>query len=210
LSFSAAPTLSAAAQLVNFDFNGHRDNEAPSSTYSGLGPVGGTFIGIDANSSFPAPNNDNLTVAGGPVSGISFVITPVGADTIAGPASDVIFEDYVFVHSAGNNADATLTITGILGPTADLYFYNGSTEVVVTIAGQTSDALPAVNAPFAAGNTLFFDDVPVTAGSIVATLGTGSLTTLGGFTVQSVPEPASIALLGLGAMSLLLFARRKA
>jgi hypothetical protein len=213
----------AATQIVNIDFNGRRGADPVPTTFIGAGAVsngGGTFFnGLLADSQ----SSDALTVGGSnlldefnTLTTVGFTIGPVGGDTFTG---DNLTKDYIFVNSGGATTDATFTISGLGAGTADLYFQigfispGGGAGAGVFITGSTGT-------PGFSGNGhswLFFDDVPITAGSITGTLGNpafnpgpdqGDVVTLTGMTIVTVPEPASAGLLAMGALGLL--ARRRA
>ncbi len=78
------------------------------------------------------------------------------------------------------------------------------------ITGETADAF-APSGIFTAGNTLFFDNVPVVGGVVTGTMGPGT-TVFNGFTVvfETIPEPSTLMLLGLGGLVLGMLRRRKA
>lgn len=211
----------AATQIVNIDFNGRRGTDPVPTTFIGAGAVtngGGTvFNGLLADSQF----GDALTVGGSnlrdefnTLTTVSFTIGPVGGDTLTG---DALMRDYIFVNSAGATTDATFTISGLGAGTADLYFLLGSvgtgSGAGVFITGSTGTAGFNGNGH----SWLFFNDVPITGGSITGTLGNplfnpgpdkGDVVTLTGMTIVTVPEPASAGLLAMGALGLLARRRR--
>ncbi len=183
---------------VNIDFEGKRPGDADSAgLYVGAGAAGGgtVFNGISANSS---SGDDNLTVSGfdllsdtGAPTTVGFTIAPVGGDHEPGNANEPasLYDDYIFNNSAGNTVGAAgspFTISGLgSAATADLYFYfsfdagrAGGTSVTGAAAGTLG---PYNSFP----NVLFFDDVPVSDGSITGIFGSGNTGVLGGLTITT-------------------------
>lgn len=214
----------AATQIVNIDFNGTRNGDSTTpTTFTGAGAVtnGGTFFnGLLANSQGPT-NNDALTVGGSnlrdefnTLTTVGFTIGPVGGDTAAG---NNLTMDYIFVNSGGATTDATFTISGLGAGTADLYFQIGFIQAGAGAGVFITGSTPTPGFSGNGHSWLFFDDVPITAGSITGTLGNpafnplpdqGDAVTLTGMTIVTVPEPASAGLLAMGALGLLARRRR--
>jgi hypothetical protein len=211
-----------AREVINVDIQGQRNDGGPGGTdfrgvptlYSGTGPVGGTFIPLDANSQTTGGsaediadghtngNADLLTVSdldlGG--SGIGFTIVGVGADNNTDDpdsAFSTLIFDYVFNNdgTANNVATPAFTFTGLTpNSTVDLYFYLQLGGI--TIPGATATSAPGP-APFDTGNTLFFNNVATSPTGTVSGVLTGAPGILGGFTIVTIPEPASLGTLAL-------------
>ena len=210
----------ASAQIVNIDFEGIRPGDtATAGLFSGQGAAGGGtfFNGVSADST---SGNDNLTVTGTNLldsnsnpTDVDFTISPVGGDHEPSngfePAS--LYDDYIFNNSAGNSSPggSPFTITGLgSAPTADLYFYfvfNPATAGGTTVAGAPAGTVGTQNG---FQNVLFFDDVPVSGGTITGTFGAANTGVLGGLTINAIPEPTSLGLLALGGLGLLARRRR--
>ena len=182
-------------KIVNVDFDGIRDGDAQFGyTYEGTGSLGGgtLFNSVPADS---RGGDDNLTVTAtdlldteGAATDIDLTISPVGGDVeltgILGQsyATESLFGDYVFVHSADNNSDAPFTIDGIEdAETVDLYFYTTHQDQV-TVDGATPTPYYG-RGVYHAGNTLFFDDVPVVNGEVTGSFGAGALAVIHGLTI---------------------------
>jgi hypothetical protein len=211
-SITAPVTVSAPPppmRRVNIDFEGQRAGDAGTAgLFVGQGAAGGgTFFNGIAVDSTGGPdddaapgdgNTDLLTVTGtnlldsnsAPTT-VSFTISPVAGDTEGSngfePAS--LYDDYIFNNSAGNQVGAAgtpFTISGLGSvATADLYFYfsfdagrAGGTSVTGAGAGTlgTFNGFP---------NVLFFDDVPVSGGSVSGIFGVGNTGVLGGLTIAT-------------------------
>jgi hypothetical protein len=219
LALSASLASAAVDTIVNVDFNGANSNDAsPGPTYVGTGPVGtGTvWNGVTVDS---RPSDDyNLTISAsglvdeaGGATGVGVAFTHVGGDDNPDGAFNALFRDYLGANFGGAGA-APFTISGLGGATtADLYFYHqfdgGSIPpLTITIGSETPDAF-GVTGIFNGSNTLFFDNVPVTGGSIsgTMTIGGGGYSLMNGLTVEfaAVPEPASMSLLALGGLALI-------
>ncbi len=207
--------FTAEAAIVNIDFEGIRAGDAATAgLFVGQGAAGGGtfFNGIAADSTVAG---DNLTVAGANLldsfsapTTISFSIAPVGGDHEPSngfePAS--LYDDYIFNNSAGNTVGAAgspFTISGLgSAATADLYFYfvfAGSTAGGTSVTGAAAGTLGTYNS---FPNVLFFDDVPVSGGSISGIFGSSNTGVLGGLTIDAIPEPSSLGLLALGVLGL--------
>ncbi len=181
--------------IVNVDFDGIRDGDADFGyTYEGPGWLGGgtLFNSVHADS---RGGNDNLTItatdlldADGAPTNVTLSISPVGGDvelrSVLGNnyATESLFGDYVFVHSADNTSDAPFTIDGLDGAdTVDLYFYTDHLDQV-TVDGATATPYYG-RGVYHAGNTLFFDDVPVVNGEVTGVFGAGSVAVIRGLTI---------------------------
>lgn len=213
----------AEAVILNVDIQGQRNDGGPGGTdaagvpvlYSGTGPLGGSFVGLPANSQTSSgsaadlldghnnANADFLTVTGTDIggSGIDFSIVGVGSDNNSNtPASNFnsLIGDYVFNNDGSNNNNATpaFTFAGLQpGTTADLYFYLVAGGI--SIPGYSSTANPGPS-PYTS-NTLFFNDVLVGPGGTIAGNLTGTPGVLGGFTIDGTlftpaPEPSTLLL----------------
>lgn len=215
----AVAVTAQSAVIVNLDFNGQRTGDPAPPTYVGTGAVGtGTvFNGIVANDT---ASGDNITVTGtnlqdqfGNATTIGVSFSPVGGD-LNGGGGNALGIDYIFVNSANNHAPAPFTVSGLGGAsTVDLYFYHfnnvlGTTNLSISIPGETSDSFTGTGI-FTNANTLYFANVPVSAGKVNGTFGTGSTASLlMGMTVV-VPEPSTVLLCGVAMGVILLFRRRK-
>ena len=99
------------------------------------------------------------------------------------------YDDYIFNNSAGNTVGAAgspFTISGLgSAATADLYFYfvfAGATAGGTTVTGAGTGTLGTINS---FPNVLFFDDVPVSGGSISGIFGSSNTGVLGGLTITT-------------------------
>ncbi|MCL5098278.1 MAG: lamin tail domain-containing protein, partial [Candidatus Omnitrophica bacterium] len=210
--------LTLNATVINIDFNGDRYDPGPNArpiTYVGQSPAGGgpvwNGLAVDSRLS-DGTDDDNITVTGtnlldslGGVTAVSFTASPVGGDSTAlrmGQSTDdptqasALFSDYLFNNSSANHAgESPFAITGLGNArTVDLYFY--LTSGGITIAGQSPTSF-AGSGIFNGGNTYYFQNVPVNAGSVAGTFGSGTAV-IGGMTVAGdfvvVPEPINILL----------------
>ena len=229
-------TFGGSTVVVNIDLNGQRDGESSPGTYVGLGALGtGTvFNGVLVDSNNPAPNNDTLTIsasgllnAEGGLTTLTFGLANVGGDTNGG---DILNDDYAFNNSAGNSAPAgsALTIGGLGGPFADIYLFlelsgGGGSGAGTTLGGLSGTPLGTVNG---IPNVFFYDDVPVSGGTINGIFSAGGTGILNGLTIVSdfdgipsppafapfsaVPEPSSMLLLAGGFTALLGLRQRRA
>ena len=190
-----------------------------------LAHAGGSsfFNSVLADSSHaltPGTNDDLLSLSasnlkaddGTTVTGVGLTIGSVGGDNEVGTqGSNTLLYDYVFNHSAGNNVNATLTITGLTpGAAYNLYFYTdtvnqaapGTNLPHLTVAGASAGtyASSGIYKDYASngGNTLYFPSTIANgSGNFVVTMG-ASTNVLSGFTISQVPEPSSVVLLTLG------------
>ena len=217
------PAVAGAQQIVNIDFEGQRAGDAGTAgLFVGQGAAGGgtVFNGIAADSTVAG---DNITVSGtnlldsnGAATTVGFSISPVGGDNEPANAiqPDSLYDDYVFNNSAGNQVGAAgspFTISGLTTPAADLYLYfsfdaGRAGGTTVNGAADPDGTLGTFNG---FSNVLFFDDVPVSGGSITGTFGVSNTGVLGGLTIAPVPEPAGLSLLALGGLGLLAHRRRR-
>ncbi|MCL5098550.1 MAG: hypothetical protein M1608_13675 [Candidatus Omnitrophica bacterium] len=195
-----------AAMTVNLDFTGARNVPAvrnPGPTFVGQGAAGGgnAWNGVLANSQLPdGTDDDNLTVTTnnlvnsiGGATTVGFSIAPVSGDNPSAgtdpTASAALFGDFIAVGTGAQMTGmADFTING-LGTAAvvDLYFYYGAGSFSIPGSSPTPFAGKGI---FTSANTMFFAKIPVSNGSVSGTMGSGSLATLYGMTIQSpLPQP---------------------
>ena len=145
---------------------------------------------------------------------------PMSVETIAAPVATprlppALCGDYVFGHGSGgqpSGADPVFTFSGLGSATkADVYFYTGDTSWWnITIGGNTGAYQPGAMPTNVSGcGVLYFQGVPVTAGQIVGTCGSGFSAEYGVTIATTVPEPGSLALLAMGLSGLLAYAWRR-
>lgn len=194
-----------AAHIINIDFKGARNVPSPRDEIGpvyagGEGAAGGGAVwnGIVADSRLEdGTDEDNLTIGGtdllnslGAPTPVSFTVSPVGGDTGGTPTTDpnspaALLSDYFFNNSAGNVAELSpFTLSG-LGDvaTVNLYFYRGGGTV--TVSGATSSAT-TLSGIFTAANTLYFENVPVSGGTVTGEFGPGT-TVIYGMSIDANP-----------------------
>jgi hypothetical protein len=214
----------ALATVVNVDFNGQNDSDSLGPTYVGASPAsaGTIWNGVVVDS---RPNNYNLTIAASGLTDDTGAATSVGLlfDHVGGDrnqsAGNPLWLDYLGANFGGNG-NAPFTISGLgTATTANLYFYHlfdSGTAAPLSITGLGSPTAISPTGIFDNGNTLYYQNVPVTAGSISGTLTIdGGYSLLNGLSVQFVepvpaPEPGSLVLALCGLTGLAVQRRRKA
>lgn len=197
-----------AANIINIDFKGARNVPSPQDEIGpiyagGEGAAGGGAVwnGIEADSRLEdGTDEDNLTIGGtdlvnslGAATTVSFTVSPVGGDASGTPTTDpnspaALFGDYFFNNSAGNVAEQSpFTLSG-LGDvaTVNLYFYRGGGNVTVHGAASSATTLSGI---FTAANTVYFENVPVSDGTVTGEFGPGT-TIIYGMSIDANPAAA--------------------
>jgi len=147
-----------------------------------------------------------LTVAAGLLSSVVFASPSQAGSTLV--TTDVTFS--LPTGSTGTFTDITVTYSPGVDPTSNLMMTGGT----VVLTAPLTEAANTVSANFnaVAGGTLVFTFNTATLPPIIATGFTFSGTASGitdtvKITTQGVPEPASMALLGIGMTGILAFRR---
>ncbi len=228
---SVIASSSANAALVNVNFNGFIPTTAPVPTESSLTGVGGLGLNTSWNQ-YAAVDSSGTMVDS---SGANTTMT-VDTDFTEGrshTANISIFESSLQGSGGGGRGSTyTTTIAGLdNGGLYDIWVYSyadgtgregsladwATTNTTTTVGTQEIDSLAGgAGDTFTYGtNYVLFENVEATAGGVIVVTGTGRVTTgtdrravLSGLQIQSVPEPSTTALLGLGGLALILRRRK--
>lgn len=220
----------ASAAVVNVDVNGWGQIYGTQQLYTGQGALAtndahiwngvdgfGTYIGQPTPLVDSAGNATALTFTSVEVSG-----TGEGGLLSGSARGNLLLDDYAYC----TNTAQPFTIGGLIpGGKYDLYLYGtggqtegqGTTFTVISEAGNPSASTTsgtmagvtgsAIDASTAGAYYVKFSDLTATAGGeITATYVTNGNTPYGvfnGLQIASVPEPATMSLIGLGALALL-------
>lgn len=213
LTFALALLLACAWDAPAQVLTGAQLNFASSiSGYSGTGVFGDTIVALSIGNGVPNPAT--VYTLGDGV-GISFTAPGAlnGTDDESTGFPGTIYQGYAFDPTA--NDVVTLTLSGLTaGDTYDLAGYAGEGSPV-TFAASTSGTLTGINTDpsvFSLGNNYTtFTAIADLNGDITvtATPAAGNIIRFSGLSIESVPEPSSIALLGLGTLALLAVARHR-
>jgi len=220
--------------IANIDFEGRRpgDELTPNVLFAGasaFGSTGTTYnaLALSSDGSNSTTTGDNQTVTAPSLldqtnapTTISFTTGPIGGDIngVLGLPSDQssLYADYFFNNSAGNGVGpdgSPFTFSGLPGDTADIFVYASNPGNGVATISNAANGAQGVFTTLNGFAGRFFDNVPISAGSITGTFADLSTVgqetaVIGGISIQVVPEPTSVGLLAFGALGLLARRRR--
>ena len=225
---TATAAITVTEQLINVDFDGTGG--------IGVDPNPRTFDGNLASTTATGESINWVdSTAGndtwnGTVDAVSGTLNSLNDSTGAATAVNVTWSGFNFTYDNYGNGRLGNTVTN--GPNGDGFFTsNNNTNVgSVTISGLTAGALYNLtvlgagdetdvhvgastqtmlgwNSTTNPGQFVTFNNVVATGGSITYTVDGANSDATGGFQIVAVPEPSSVALLGLSSLALLF--RRK-
>lgn len=207
----------ASADLINFDWE--RDSFVPNipihSGPAAIGSAGDFWNSGEAEFVFTYPG---LLDADGNVTTAQLDVVNFGSfsDTAAdfgSPLNDLM-RDYAFTNPSVNNSVGTATISGLAANTEyTLYLYgvsNSAGQNTTFSVTSANEGAQTVTSPDLLGPLTLTDDYVIFTGSTSGTGtiditvdGSGNFSAWNGFQLDIVPEPASIALLGLDGLMML-------